>query len=106
MVKEYSVNKSHWTEGIVKEILGSRHYVIYVPKLQQQWKRHVSQMQKHNIIRQKSIPVSSGTSNVVLTDAAMNENIPWQKISPIDETEPNIADTPEIMCIMNGSKEM
>lgn len=43
-VRDYRCEKPSWIKGKIIKVLGPRTYLVYIPSLEKQWKRHVNQI--------------------------------------------------------------
>lgn len=87
LVLNYKNNKRYWIEGIVKDKIGKNMYIVFIPKLNLYWRRHVNQI-KHfnwkksmpenlgNIVNSKNL-VLNGNVNIENSEVERNVNRNW-----------------------------
>ena len=43
-VRDYRFQKPAWIKGKICKVIGPRTYIVYIPELEKQWRRHLNQM--------------------------------------------------------------
>lgn len=74
-VKDYrNVNRVSWIKGIIKEKVGKRTYLVWVPEIQRVWRRHLNQIRNYDDYYPKIMNSSDRNDSVPEYTENVNKN--------------------------------